>query len=879
MIEELIYTSSPQGLKPGSKGFCTVASTAGMAANLVGLLESLSGYRHLAEPGSADSARNPVVYSHLKVRLGGRSLQILSRVADAGLDYSGRTNKLAHHVVLSSVKLPDLGPTAIQGYSGFHEISWSGEPHLIERPRDLPTTELNPAVCDYWQEVTGDAGWGGVLAERLLRSRDNEQWIIYPLGVEPLRLLEESLALLPPAIRWQTTYTTFYTKIPPGIDCRVRFAVDGTPEAEQLRKRYELKVLDLCQKLGSPSEGAFTTAARTGDVPEASHPDLPSVLISDSDEVELVDEDAYEVNLADVVTSAPPPLPRRFEPKTQSRFHSQGESAERKSAWLLAGALAVLLFLVASSFALYYGFKKDWFTKVASQVAEHSSISPPKSEESSDPVATGAASEEKGVDEKKTPAVKEQRLPKSGEIADEARPTNIIQESKLELDTSGSPDIPNTITESHLGASLSKNEPNQATHTIPVAASDANVTPENATGNISKDVNPFKNHIETIDLLELDENKRLTRFEWRIPLNSELQERDLKAKCYYPEILKSEDNEGKIPGSTLQFDDQNPLKLCPSEERGSHMKPRLPAILELNPEGTFLSLKLSKQGQKEKFRRYLSHCVIDLSASSDGSSETHHCLLSLRKRRKVAPTIKLIDDSKPWEQQLNTRELLCAKWTISDTDPSSRYYLSFVDSNSESKNFASDETSPLLVTFGSWRNLWFQISLELRPNYTNQNSVNGDFNTTLTWVATETKQEPKKISFKIISDWIIAANAFKKFCKNEDLLEDSSGWQSAVDILRKGTTAEKEALLKGDEKDRRAVQERFNKLDIEHNSKEFPDNFDPEMCLKDLKKVECDCELGTALKTYDPTTYEEYGAGEIIFESTVNTRPFRSSKK
>ena len=46
MSQEIIYTSAPQGLKPGSRGFCTVVSTSGMAKNLAERLESRSGYRH-----------------------------------------------------------------------------------------------------------------------------------------------------------------------------------------------------------------------------------------------------------------------------------------------------------------------------------------------------------------------------------------------------------------------------------------------------------------------------------------------------------------------------------------------------------------------------------------------------------------------------------------------------------------------------------------------------------------------------------------------------------------------------------------------------------------------------------------------------------------
>ncbi|MGV2333984.1 MAG UNVERIFIED_CONTAM: hypothetical protein LVR18_07650 [Planctomycetaceae bacterium] len=46
MIEEILYTSAPKGLKPGSHGFCTVNSTIGMAQTTAERLEALSGYRH-----------------------------------------------------------------------------------------------------------------------------------------------------------------------------------------------------------------------------------------------------------------------------------------------------------------------------------------------------------------------------------------------------------------------------------------------------------------------------------------------------------------------------------------------------------------------------------------------------------------------------------------------------------------------------------------------------------------------------------------------------------------------------------------------------------------------------------------------------------------
>ena len=97
MIEEIVFTSAPRGLQTGKKGFCTVAATPNMSAKLLRFLESSSGYRHLNAPGDAG---NPVVRSHVKVSLGGRTQHVISRVGDAGMDYSQRSNKIAHHIAL-----------------------------------------------------------------------------------------------------------------------------------------------------------------------------------------------------------------------------------------------------------------------------------------------------------------------------------------------------------------------------------------------------------------------------------------------------------------------------------------------------------------------------------------------------------------------------------------------------------------------------------------------------------------------------------------------------------------------------------------------------------------------------------------------------------
>ena len=113
MSQEILYTSAAAGLKRGSHGFCTVVSTDGMAQNLAQQLEMLSGYRHAFALNDPRVSLNPVNYSHLIIELGGRRYHVLSRIADAGVDYTQRTNKLAHHVALEESERVAAGPAAL----------------------------------------------------------------------------------------------------------------------------------------------------------------------------------------------------------------------------------------------------------------------------------------------------------------------------------------------------------------------------------------------------------------------------------------------------------------------------------------------------------------------------------------------------------------------------------------------------------------------------------------------------------------------------------------------------------------------------------------------------------------------------------------------
>ncbi len=264
MALELIYTSAPRGLRPGSKGFCTVAMSTGMAADLVTRLESLSGYRTVFPPESADAARNPVSWAHWQVTATSRVWHVLSRVGFAGFDYSQRSNKLAHHIVLERSELPAAGPAWLMTQPGVFESVWTSEPRLLTVPRELPAAQRPPGLCKLWRDMTGDAGWGAVPANNFLNNSRLPVVVVYQPGQPVLELLEESLALLPPDQRWQVTFNTYFTELPIGLTCAWRCVIAGSDAAKAAMTSRNAAVIDLTGALADAPEGVLTETARTG---------------------------------------------------------------------------------------------------------------------------------------------------------------------------------------------------------------------------------------------------------------------------------------------------------------------------------------------------------------------------------------------------------------------------------------------------------------------------------------------------------------------------------------------------------------------------------------------------------------------------------------
>lgn len=119
MPYQLLYTSVPTGLRPGTSGYTTAAHTEGMPGELVSALESKSGYDHLAAKDASFNGVNPIISRFEILQLNCGTFFVMSRLQDSGADHTGRTNYLAQHLVIDTTDLmglqmnPEINPASI----------------------------------------------------------------------------------------------------------------------------------------------------------------------------------------------------------------------------------------------------------------------------------------------------------------------------------------------------------------------------------------------------------------------------------------------------------------------------------------------------------------------------------------------------------------------------------------------------------------------------------------------------------------------------------------------------------------------------------------------------------------------------------------------
>lgn len=393
MALELIYTSAEAGIKPGARGFCTVAASRELPAPLASTLESLSGYRHLFPPKTPNARLNPVACSHLTLPFNGKPTHVVSRIADAGLDYTDRTNKIAHHLVLQRGDLIEAGPAAIFGMPNMFVESWNSKPTIFPNAKTIPAMNIAPAVCKNWAQFGGDPGWGGVLAGSVLQRRPVS--IVASVGMNLLPLFQEAIALLPAGRRWEATFSTYYSKLPPGVDALWKGVLTGSAEEGYVRALPRVLILDLTRPLGDinrycadPATAALVETARTGKVTAAvaaaedtasgSGPGLSFAKKTTTPGLAFAKKTPKTPGVEELYEDIPSDVPRSFNPMpgsyelaepewigtvTPRRRVAQPKKKSSKRYIWAAISVAALLFLVSVGLLFWqYGKKVDQIT-------------------------------------------------------------------------------------------------------------------------------------------------------------------------------------------------------------------------------------------------------------------------------------------------------------------------------------------------------------------------------------------------------------------------------------------------------------------------------------------------------------------------------------
>jgi hypothetical protein len=269
MSHAIYYTSAPEGIKRGTTGFCTVAATDNIPKPLWDRLETLSAYRHQFAAGAGGDQPNPVSFAHWILNIAGKTHHVLSRVCDSGVDHTQRTNAFAHHLVLDRAEIEAApgGPAWMLQQPGVMAHAWDGRVGSMH-PMHLPIGDaVASLVCHAWAAATGDAGWGGHLADLFAKAPTRPVCILFAPGQNVLPLVAEAIALLPPAARWNVTFNTYFTSMPTSATCLWRCCLAGTPAAQTgLRYAAGGLVLDLTDRSRLPAlpPGPYVTVARTG---------------------------------------------------------------------------------------------------------------------------------------------------------------------------------------------------------------------------------------------------------------------------------------------------------------------------------------------------------------------------------------------------------------------------------------------------------------------------------------------------------------------------------------------------------------------------------------------------------------------------------------
>ena len=207
MAYQLVYTSAAKLLDAGRSGFGTVARSKSINSLVVSTIERASQFANLR-----GLDRNRVIFVHRRVTAGSSRFHVLTRIVDAGVDYTGRTNHIAHHLIVTQEEANKAAACGVTPADVLRQYPWldrwDGSARFFESSEDVPMEIFRPdgknSGSQYWSSVTGNPSHARLLA---WDGAPRSGVLIVPDGVNPLSLMAEALSQCG-AQSWSRSFTT-----------------------------------------------------------------------------------------------------------------------------------------------------------------------------------------------------------------------------------------------------------------------------------------------------------------------------------------------------------------------------------------------------------------------------------------------------------------------------------------------------------------------------------------------------------------------------------------------------------------------------------------------------------------------------------------------
>jgi hypothetical protein len=193
MAYQLVYTSAAKLLDAGRSGFGTVARSKTVSPLVVSAIERVSQFSNLR-----GNDRSRIIFVHRRIVAANNRFHLLSRICDAGADYTGRTHHIAHHLILTQDEVARaatrrLTPADVLGQFSWLD-RWDGAARFFG-PSDDVALEMFQTTARHsqraeWARLTGNPiharslAWEGAARTGVL---------LVPRGIDALALMGEAL--------------------------------------------------------------------------------------------------------------------------------------------------------------------------------------------------------------------------------------------------------------------------------------------------------------------------------------------------------------------------------------------------------------------------------------------------------------------------------------------------------------------------------------------------------------------------------------------------------------------------------------------------------------------------------------------------------------